>query len=79
MHPKMGMVGARFGRNAPANGTFSEPLPELLQPSPRTVSRQLMTRDHFKPATSLNLLAACWIQFESHDWFGQPIYRACGM
>ena len=28
-----------------------------------------MTRDEFKPATTLNVLAAAWIQFEVHDWF----------
>jgi len=71
--PHMGMVGERFGRNAPANATFPETLPRLLEPSPRTVSRELLTRDHFKPATTLNLLAACWIQFENHDWFGHGV------
>ena len=28
-----------------------------------------MTRDEFRPATILNVLAAAWIQFEVHDWF----------
>ena len=28
-----------------------------------------MTRDEFKPATTLNILAAAWIQFENHNWF----------
>ena len=28
-----------------------------------------MTREQFKPATILNLLAASWIQFMVHDWF----------
>ena len=28
-----------------------------------------MTRDEFIPATTLNVLAAAWIQFEVHDWF----------
>lgn len=68
--PDMGMVGERFGRNAPIDATFPETLPALMRPSPRTVSRQLLTRDSFKPAASLNVLAACWIQFQSHDWFG---------
>jgi hypothetical protein len=45
-------------------------MPELLQPSPREVSESLLTRDTFKPATTLNVLAACWIQMENHDWFG---------
>jgi hypothetical protein len=32
------------------------------------VSRKLLTRDTFQPATSLNLLAAAWLQFMVHDW-----------
>jgi hypothetical protein len=32
------------------------------------VSLELLTRDRFKPATSLNVLAAAWIQFQLHDW-----------
>ena len=28
-----------------------------------------MRRGEFIPATSLNLLAAAWIQFQTHDWF----------
>jgi hypothetical protein len=41
----------------------------VLNPNPRVVSRELMTREAFQPATSLNLLAAAWIQFMVHDWF----------
>ena len=40
-----------------------------MTPNPREVSTQLLNRDEFKPATTLNVLAACWIQFENHDWF----------
>jgi hypothetical protein len=68
--PRMGMVGSRFGRNAPTDATAPEPLPERMQPSPREVANRLLLRDEFKPATSLNVLAACWIQFQNHDWFG---------
>lgn len=67
--PTMGMAGARFGRNIPLKYAFPEPEPKLLSPSPREVSRKLMTRDTFKPATTLNLLAAAWVQFMVHDWF----------
>ena len=65
--PRMGSVAARFGRNVPLDRTPVDSA-ALLTPSPRTVSRKLMTRDQFQPATSLNLLAAAWIQFEVHDW-----------
>ena len=67
--PRMGGVQTRFGRNVPLRKTFPEPDAELLAPNPRTVSRELMTRKRFLPATTLNLLAAAWIQFEVHDWF----------
>jgi hypothetical protein len=68
--PQMGMVGTRFGRNAPPDATAPEEMPRLMEPSPRDVSQKLLYRDTFKPATTLNVLAACWIQFENHDWFG---------
>ena len=67
--PAMGMIGARFGRNVPVDRTYPEPLPQLLEPNPRVVSRELLTRDEFKPATIVNVLAGAWLQFEVHDWF----------
>jgi hypothetical protein len=67
--PTMGMIGARFGRNVPVDKTFPEPLPQLLEPNPRVVSHELLTRDEFKPATIVNVLAGAWLQFEVHDWF----------
>jgi hypothetical protein len=73
-NPAMGAVGCRFGRNVPLESTFPEPQPELLEPSPRVVSRELLTRTEFIPATTLNVLAAAWLQFEVHDWLwhGKP-------
>jgi hypothetical protein len=67
--PLMGSIGTRFGRNVPVGATFREPPPALLDPNPRTISRELLTRERFLPATTLNALAAAWIQFEVHDWF----------
>jgi hypothetical protein len=67
-HPRMGSVGARFGRNFPLEHVFPATA-DLLSPSPRVVSRELMTRDQFTPALGLNLMAASWIQFMVHDWF----------
>ena len=66
--PKMGAAGCRFGRNVPLKHTFPD-APNLLIPNPRHVSRELMTREQFQPATFLNLMAASWIQFMVHDWF----------
>jgi hypothetical protein len=65
--PLMGSLGSRFGRNVPLEKTTLEKNP--LEPNPRTVSRELLTRKEFIPATTLNLLAGAWIQFEVHDWF----------
>ncbi len=65
--PLMGSLGSRFGRNVPLEHTVLEKDP--LEPNPRTVSRELLTRKEFIPATTLNLLAGAWIQFEVHDWF----------
>jgi len=62
--PAMGSVGTAFGRNLRPDFR-----PDLFdQPSPIVVSQQLLYREHFRPASSLNLLAAAWIQFQVHDW-----------
>ena len=65
--PLMGSLGSRFGRNVPLAATVRETKP--LEPNPRRVSRELLTRKQFIPAETLNLLAGAWIQFEVHDWF----------
>jgi hypothetical protein len=67
-YPKMGSAGRRFGRNFALEHTFPDTA-KLLTPNPRVVSRELMTRDTFKPATILNLVAGAWLQFMVHDWF----------
>jgi hypothetical protein len=67
--PLMGSVGSRFGRNIPLEATWPEPEPDILEPNPRVVSRELLTRTELIPATIVNVLAAAWLQFEVHDWF----------
>src|SRR5919202_3171289 len=67
--PSMGAVNTRFGRNVPNEFTWPDPEPQIMRPSPRVVSRELLTRETFVPATSLNMLAAAWIQFMTRDWF----------
>lgn len=68
--PEMGSVGSAFGRNL-----RPELRPDLFdEPSPITVSQQLLHRDSFLPARSLNLLAAAWIQFQVHDWVDHARY-----
>src|SRR5437660_4546061 len=66
--PTMGCAGTRFGRNIPLSVAYPDEA-KVLAPNPRKVSRELLARDEFQPATSLNLLAAAWIQFMIHDWF----------
>ncbi|GIJ56941.1 peroxidase family protein [Virgisporangium aurantiacum] len=62
--PAMGAVGATFGRNMAADVRR-----DLLdEPNPVTVADRLLHREVFRPATSLNLIAAAWIQFQVHDW-----------
>src|SRR5829696_3540394 len=65
--PLMGSIGARFGRNVPLEDTWPEPA--SLEPNPRVVSRELLTRTEFIPAGIVNVLGAAWLQFEVHDWF----------
>jgi hypothetical protein len=68
-NPRMGSAGTRFGRNVPLDRTYPEHDWAILQPNPRTVSRELLTRETFIPATTLNVLAAAWLQFMIRDWF----------
>jgi len=68
--PLMGCTGMRFGRNMPRELTAHPNDTDLLTPNPREISEKLMKRKEFKPATIVNLLAAPWIQFMVHDWFG---------
>jgi hypothetical protein len=65
----MGSTGTAFTRNVNPKRIRPEQPPRLHDPSARTVSLELMTRDRFKPAVNLNVLAQAWIQFENHNWF----------
>jgi hypothetical protein len=67
--PRAGMAGTRFGRNIPLSAVRAVTPEELLTPNPREVSRRLLTRTTFQPATSVNTLAAAWLQFMILDWF----------
>jgi Animal haem peroxidase len=67
--PGMGMAGTRFGRNVPIASTFPPDQARLLGPNPRLISRKLLTRTAFIPASTLNVFAGAWVQFMIHDWF----------
>ncbi|MEM9702317.1 MAG: peroxidase family protein, partial [Planctomycetota bacterium] len=64
-----GMTGCPFGRNVPPPAAAAETAESLGTPNPRAVADALLGRKEFLPATSLNLLAAAWIQFQVHGWF----------
>ena len=68
--PAMGMANTRFGRNVPLPCTEPEDARRIMTPNPRLVSTTLLARGaEMIPATSLNVLAAAWLQFETRDWF----------
>ncbi|KAF7333360.1 hypothetical protein MVEN_02351400 [Mycena venus] len=67
-NPAMGSLGTRFGRYIPINNSYGETT-NLYTPNPRTISQKLFKRETFKPATTVNLFLAAWIQFQVHDWF----------
>ncbi|MBD2774776.1 peroxidase family protein [Iningainema tapete] len=67
--PTMGQADRRFGRNMPLDSVQRPSDRTILTPNPRLVARELMTRERFQPAKTLNVLAAAWIQFMIHDWF----------
>ena len=74
--------GARFGRNIPLSEVDPTRNGGLLDPSPRLISNRLLARpkkrdgtDDFTPASILNLLAAAWIQFQTHNWFNHGTPR----
>lgn len=65
--PNMGRAGMHFGHNFPLEHVYPDDA-SLLDPNPREISRKLLARQTFVPATTLNLLAAAWIQFQVHGW-----------
>jgi hypothetical protein len=75
--PLMGCAYMRLGRNFPRQLTQKPTQEELWNPNPRMISDKFMARKPggFIPATTLNLLAAAWIQFQTHDWFHHELVR----
>ncbi|AGP52907.1 peroxidase family protein [Streptomyces rapamycinicus] len=50
--------------------------PDLIHvPHPATVAGELLHRDRFRPATSLNVLSAAWLHFQSPDWVDGACHR----
>ena len=76
--PKEGAAGTRLSRNIPVNAVKPESDKKLLTPNPREISRRLLTRNsEMKEVPFLNMLAACWIQFQNADWInhGEPLLK----
>ncbi len=75
--PTAGAANTRFGRNIDPKVLVPEDEETMLRsPSPREVSVKLLARDRdgerrpvVKEVDFLNLTAASWIQFQTHDWF----------
>ncbi len=83
-NPAMGATGQRFSRLVEFEATFPELGADelaknrhgdrigLLKPDPQRISRALLSREaegDYQKADTLNVLAAFWIQFQTHDWF----------
>ena len=76
--PKEGAAGTRLSRNIPINAVKPESDKQILIPNPREISRRLLTRkSEMKEVPFLNMLAACWIQFQNADWInhGEPLLK----
>lgn len=71
--PAMGMAGTRFGRNIPLDRIAPVTEASIMTPNPREISRALLTRTSFVPATSVNSLVAAWLQFMIRDWFSHGV------
>ena len=67
--PRIGCAGMRLGRNLLRALTPKPTKQELWTPNPRMLGEKFMARKEFFPATTLNLRAAAWNQFQTHDWF----------
>ncbi len=77
--PTAGAAGAHMGRNVPLDKAIAETeATTLMTPNPRQISVELLARDTkngtpvVKEVDFLNLTAASWIQFQTHDWFAHP-------
>ncbi|CAG9953908.1 unnamed protein product [Clonostachys rosea f. rosea IK726] len=75
--PRMGCTGMRLGRNFPREHCQKPTEEQLWSPNPRLISEKFIARKEggFIPAIILNLLAAAWIQFQTHDWFNHELDR----
>lgn len=76
--PHEGAAGTAFGRNIPPEMIDFNSEKNLMNPDPGLVSKELFTREGFKPVPFLNMLAAVWIQFMNHDWLTHGVNDSRG-
>ena len=70
----MGMANARASDAMRRSRKRSaEQPPSLYEPNPRVISRDLLARRDFVPATTVNLFLAAWLQFMVHDWLSHGV------
>jgi len=69
--PAMGSTETPFGRNIQPGDAKQTQQDVHRGPDPLKVSTELLhgTKKGRKQASTLNVLAAAWIQFQVHDWF----------
>jgi hypothetical protein len=69
-NPMEGAAGTRFTRNVSSEAISEELSKPLMTPNPRVISNVLLTRKNkeVKEIPFLNMLAASWIQFQTHGW-----------
>jgi Animal haem peroxidase len=68
-NPRAGMAGSRFGRNVRLEAARTPSRHDVLEPNPRRISLELMTREELIAAESVNALVAAWLQWMIRDWF----------
>ena len=73
--PAMGAKETRFGRNFPLDRCWPDQGEALLTPNPIRIADEVLERHQFRPAATLNVLAAAWIQFQNHEWFNHKQYQ----
>jgi hypothetical protein len=79
-NPREGAAYVRFPRNVNRAATWPKKH-QLMTPNPAEISQSLFVRSEqgMKPVPFLNLLAACWIQFNIHDWVSHRSGREMGL
>lgn len=72
--PWSGITGGRILRHSYTRNTNNEELWKSNPVNPRAISNTMFRRTTYKPTTlDLNMLAAAWVNFFVHDFFGHEV------